>query len=152
VCACVYVCVCARVCVCVCACVCVRVRVRVFVCVCFCPHCIWFSHRSEVFPDLLEITWVFLSPFHRHFFFNSQRGFGLVVRAADWHAGDPGSNTRQERPLYMWMNTPALWVCFGGDIALYKSLDFYFTAVMPRFSVLRRIVCIVKEKKDHGVK
>jgi hypothetical protein len=35
-------------------------------------------------------------------------GFGLVLRVADWHAGDLGSNPQQAWPLYIWMYTPAL--------------------------------------------
>jgi hypothetical protein len=33
--------------------------------------------------------------------------FGLKVRAADWHAGDSGSNLRQGQPRYIWMYTPS---------------------------------------------
>jgi hypothetical protein len=58
------------------------------------------------------------------------REFGLVVRAADWHAGNQGSNPRQERPLYIWMYTPALRVRFGGDIALY-SLHLFIYLFVP---------------------
>jgi hypothetical protein len=46
----------------------------------------------------------------KHFFLTklyAGQGFGLVVRAADWHAGNPGSNPQQGQPLYIWMYTPS---------------------------------------------
>jgi hypothetical protein len=41
-------------------------------------------------------------------------GFGRVVRAADWHAGEPGS--REGRPLYIWMYTPSVVSILGMDM------------------------------------
>jgi hypothetical protein len=43
-------------------------------------------------------------------------GFDLVVRAADWHTSDPGSNPRQGRPLYIWMYSPSAVSILGVDM------------------------------------
>jgi hypothetical protein len=45
-----------------------------------------------------------------------EQGFGLVVRAADWHASNPPSNPRQGRPLYIWMYTPSAVSILGMDM------------------------------------
>jgi hypothetical protein len=48
-------------------------------------------------------------------------GFGLKrVRAMGWYAGDPCSILGRGGLFYIWIYTPALWVSFGLDIALYK--------------------------------
>jgi hypothetical protein len=39
-----------------------------------------------------------------------------MVRAADWYAGDLGSNPRQGRPLYIWMYTPSAVSILGMDM------------------------------------
>jgi hypothetical protein len=48
-------------------------------------------------------------------FWSSDQSGGLARRRSTF---DP----RQGWPLYIWMYTTALWVCFGEDIALYKYL------------------------------
>jgi hypothetical protein len=42
--------------------------------------------------------------------------YSLVVRAERWHAGDLGSNPRQERPPYIWMYTPSAVSILGMDM------------------------------------
>jgi hypothetical protein len=46
----------------------------------------------------------------------ARQGFGLVVKAADWHAGDPGSNPRQGRPIYIRTYTPSAVSILGMDM------------------------------------
>jgi hypothetical protein len=59
----------------------------------------------------------------------------IIIGAGIWPCGQSGGlarrrsrfDPRQGRPLYIWMYTPAFWVCFGGYIALYKNPQlFYF--------------------------
>jgi hypothetical protein len=80
----------------------------------FWPKCVEeFVSRSlyfSFFTSFMVVGWsslcriVFLFAL---FMYIMGRGFGLVVRAAHWHAGDPGSNPLQGRPLYIWMYTPS---------------------------------------------
>jgi hypothetical protein len=44
--------------------------------------------------------------------------------------------SRQGRPLYIWMYTPALRVYFGGDIALYKNPHIIYDTNAEEFSSL----------------
>jgi hypothetical protein len=50
-------------------------------------------------------------------------------------------DSQQGQPLYIWMYTPALWVCFSGAIALYKKPLIYLfiltdlTAIVSGFKV-----------------
>jgi hypothetical protein len=56
----------------------------------------------------IKLTWLDLT---------CQSG-GLVRRRSRFES-------RQGRPLYIWMYDPALWICSGGDIALYKTPHFF---------------------------
>jgi hypothetical protein len=55
-----------------------------------------------------------------------EQGFGLSSWNSMMAHQRPEFNPWQERPLYIWKNTLALWVCFGVDIALYKKPLFFF--------------------------
>jgi hypothetical protein len=67
-------------------------------------------------------------------FKRARRGFDLVVRAAGWHASDPGSILgRDGIHLYIWMYTPSVVSTFGWICALYKSS--YFISFQIQFSL-----------------
>jgi hypothetical protein len=60
---------------------------------------------------------------------NMGRGFGLVVSAVGWHAGDPGSILSRDG-FYTFGLTcipQRFRVCFGVNIALYKTLMLHKT-------------------------
>jgi hypothetical protein len=52
-----------------------------------------------------------------------QLGAGIWPSGQSWGLARRQSrfDSRQGPPPYIWMYTPALWVCFGWDIALYKN-------------------------------
>jgi hypothetical protein len=68
-------------------------------------------------------------------FLRTGRGFSLVVRTVLPHSGDPGSNPRQGRPLYIWMYTPSAVSILGmGMCAILKVLiSFHFQAGLYTF-------------------
>jgi hypothetical protein len=73
-----------------------------------------------------------------NFYFDSTRGFGLVVRAAGWHAGDPGSILGRDSLYTFGCIPPAPWAFLGWICALYKSYFFilsFFYAVEGPFQV-----------------
>jgi hypothetical protein len=49
------------------------------------------------------------------------RGFGPVVRAVGWHAGDPGLIPGKDN----------LYTCFGRDLSLYKNPPFICVFQVP---------------------
>jgi uncharacterized protein YqkB len=70
------------------------------------------------------------------------RGLGLVVKAAGWQAGDPGSIFGQRQPLYIWMYTPSAVSILRMDMC--KSSYFIFIFKQ------RMVILLCKELEGTG--